>query len=121
VLTLAGAVAATTAACSSSHPTASAAATSSAATRGQDCTDVSDVLSDGPDPSADAVGYAQAQILPLKQLALGDDAALRTAVDRLDTAFGTFVGADGSARAQSAAQVTSAENALNVLCPGVAP
>src|SRR5580692_6785312 len=38
----------------------------------QDCTAVGDVLSDGPDPDADSVGYAQAQVLPLRQLKIGD-------------------------------------------------
>ena len=89
--------------------------------RSQDCTDITDVLSDGPDPTADPVGYAQAQILPLEQLSLGGDESMHTAVDRLDAAFTAFVGAHGSAQAQSAVQVTSAEDALNVLCPGAAP
>lgn len=122
---LAAAVSGSAAACSSAHTAPSAAAgtpsaTGSAALLSQDCTNVSDVLSDGPDPTADAVGYAQAQILPLQQLSLGD-AAVHTAVDQLDTAFGTFVNAKGSAQTQAGAKVTAAENALNDLCPGVAP
>ena len=38
----------------------------------QYCVAVGDVLSDGPDSGADPVGYAQAQILPLRQLKIAD-------------------------------------------------
>ncbi len=34
----------------------------------QTCKQVEAVLSDGPDPEADPVGYAQAQILPLREI-----------------------------------------------------
>ena len=44
----------------------------------QDCITVSDVLSDGPDPDADPVGYAQAQVLPLEELSISEP-ALRAA------------------------------------------
>jgi hypothetical protein len=77
------------------------------------------VLADGPDPTADSVGYAEAQILPLKQLTLSEP-AVRSAVDRLDAAFTTFAGATGSAQAQAAVKVTDAEDAVNALCPGAA-
>lgn len=79
---------------------------------------VGDALSDGPDPGSDAVGYAQAQVLPLKALKL-NESSVRTAVDRLDAAFGAVVDATtSSAQSKAAAQVTSAENAVNALCPG---
>jgi hypothetical protein len=120
LLALAGLTAAGAAACSSSHSTASASATSSASALSQDCTDVSDVLADGPDPTADSVGYAEAQILPLKQVSYRDG-AVRGAADRLDSAFGAFAAAQGSAQVKAAVQVTSAEDALNALCPGAAP
>ena len=117
VLALAAAPSATAAACSSSS-SATAAPTSSAAALAQDCTAVSDVLADGPDSTADSVGYAQAQILPLKQLKL-TEANVQSAVNRLDAAFTAFVGAKtSSAQTQAAVQVTSAENAVNALCPG---
>lgn len=118
-LALAAATSATMAACSSSAPHPAAAASSPVSALSQDCTAVSDVLADGPDPTADPVGYAQAQILPLKRLAL-TDAAVRSAVSRLDAAFSTFVGAAGSAQAQDATKVTNAQNAVNALCPGAA-
>ena len=120
LLALAGVTAAGAAACSSSHSTASASATSSASALSQDCTNVSDVLADGPDPTADSVGYAEAQILPLKRLSF-DDGAVRGAADRLDAAFSAFTAAQGSAQVRDAVQVTAAEDALNALCPGAAP
>jgi D-tyrosyl-tRNA(Tyr) deacylase len=78
------------------------------------------VLSDGPDPTADSVGYAQAQILPLKQLKLST-AKLQAAVTKLDAAYTAFVAAKSSStQTQAAVQVTSAENAVNAICPGAA-
>ena len=120
LLALAGLTAAGAAACSSSHSTASASATSSASALSLDCTNVSVVLANGPDPTADSVGYAEAQILPLKQLSLSDS-AVRGAADRLDSAFSAFTAAQGSAQVRDAVQVTAAEDALNALCPGAAP
>ena len=119
VLALAAVTSATAAACGSSS-SATASATNSASALSQDCTAVSDVLADGPDATADSVGYAQAQILPLKQLKLVDS-TVQSAVTRLDAAFTAFVAAKGSsAQTQAAVQVTSAENAVNALCPGAA-
>ena len=40
------------------------------------------MLSDGPDPDSDPVGYAEAQILPLGQIHTSD-AQLRTAIGKL--------------------------------------
>jgi hypothetical protein len=120
VLALAAATSATAAACSSSSSSAAASSTSSAAALSQDCTAVTDVLADGPDPTADSVGYAQAQLLPLKQLKL-TEARVQSAVSRLETAFTAFVAAkDSSTQTQAAVQVTSAENAVNAVCPGAA-
>ena len=116
-LALAAATSASAAACSSSSTTTASPA-SSASALSQDCTALSDVLSDGPDPTADSVGYAQAQILPLKQLKL-NESNVQSAVNRLETAFTAFVAAsDPSTQTQAAVQVTSAENAVNALCPG---
>jgi hypothetical protein len=81
----------------------------------QDCTAVSDALANGPDPDADAVGYAQAQVLPLRQLKIGD-AALRADVLALAGAFQAF-----SAGGGSAAAVTKAEDSVNSICPQAAP
>ena len=38
----------------------------------QACEQVGDVLADGPDPDADPVGHAEAQILPLRQIHIPD-------------------------------------------------
>ena len=52
----------------------------------QGCTAVADVLSDGPDPDVDPVGYAQAQVRPLEQLQISD-VGLSKAVKNLAAAF----------------------------------
>ena len=85
----------------------------------QDCTSVADVLSDGPDPDADPVGYAQAQVLPLRQLSISD-ASLHRAVLTLAGAYETFSTSSSSTRAASAAAVTKAENEVNKICPQAA-
>jgi hypothetical protein len=81
----------------------------------QECTAVTDVLSDGPDPDADAVGYAQAQVLPLRQLKI-TDAALHGDVLALANAYQAFSSGSGTA-----ATVTKAENSVNSICPQAAP
>jgi hypothetical protein len=86
----------------------------------QQCTQVADVLSDGPDPDADTVGYAEAQVLPLKQLTISDP-ALKTAVANLDAAYQAYISSNGPAQNQTATKTTQAENALNAICPGAAP
>ncbi|HEY6496835.1 MAG TPA: hypothetical protein VIZ43_26455 [Trebonia sp.] len=82
----------------------------------QDCTSVANVLSDGPDPDADSVGYAQAQVLPLRQLKISD-ARLRQDVLSLAAAYQAFT-AGGPA---AAAAVAKAENSVNSICPQAAP
>ena len=86
----------------------------------QDCTTISDVLSDGPDPGADPVGYAQAQVLPLRQLTISD-ATLHSAVLSLATAFEKFSTSTGPARAAAALVVAKAEDEVNKICPQAAP
>jgi hypothetical protein len=86
----------------------------------QDCTSVADVLSDGPDPGADPVGYAQAQVLPLRQLTIGDS-ALRRDVLALASAYQALSSAKGGGSTAAAATVTRAENAVNSICPQAAP
>lgn len=108
------------AACGSSSPSPSSSAAILGTAVHQDCTQVSDVLADGPDPDADAVGYAQAQVLPLRQLTLGD-AKLHTAVLSLAAAYQTFSTSTGSTRATAAQTVTKAENEVNKICPQAAP
>jgi len=113
-------VAASLAACSSSS---AATSTSSAALYGtaikQQCTAVADVLSDGPDPDADPVGYAEAQVLPLRQLTI-TDTALRGAVHKLATAYQAYSTSTGAAGTTAALAASKAEAAVNVICPGAA-
>jgi len=102
----------------SSHASSAKSATLGSAVQ-QDCTSVADVLSDGPDPDADPVGYAEAQILPLRQLTISD-AALHSAVLTLASAYATYSTSSSSTRAASSAAVTKAENEVNKICPQAA-
>ena len=81
---------------------------------------MADVLSDGPDPGADPVGYAQAQVLPLRQLKL-TDAPLSTAVQTLASAYQAYSSGSNPGNATAAAAVAKAENAINTICPEAAP
>jgi hypothetical protein len=109
----------TVAACGSSSSSRSSTAVLGSAIQ-QDCTTVADVLSDGPDPGADAVGYAQAQVLPLRQLKISDT-ALHQAVLALAAAYQAFSTGSGASNSAAAHQVTKAENAVNAICPQAAP
>lgn len=113
MLALAVSAATTVGACGSSSSSASKSGTSVQ----QSCTAVADVLSDGPDPDADSVGYAQAQVLPLQQLKISDP-ALSAAVHKLDVAYQAFSSAGGTG--PSAVQVDQAQDAVNAICPGAA-
>ena len=84
------------------------------------CTAVSDVLANGPDPDADAVGYAEAQVLPLRQLKLAE-ATLADAVGQLDSAYKSFSSTDGAKGTPAAVKVSAAEKAVNAICPDAAP
>jgi hypothetical protein len=123
-LTLIG-LSAALAACSSgsaaSRPAASrptAARQASRAALRSACRQVSAVLSDGPDPDADAVGYAEAQILPLGQIRTAD-APLRAAIGRLALAYREFFASNGTSGAAKLA-VAAASTQVNALCPGAA-
>jgi hypothetical protein len=99
--------------CGSSSSTAATPAVPAASV----CTQIGGVLSDGPDPHADPVGYAEAQIAPLA--ALHPTApSLRSAVASLDAAF-RHEYAVGATRTAKAA-VRAAQHRVNVLCPGAA-
>ena len=106
------------AACGSASSQTSSAVSLGSAVR-QGCTSVADVLSDGPDPGSDPVGYAEAQVLPLRQLAISD-ATLHSAVLTLASAYQTFSTSTTSTRAASSAAVTNAENEVNKICPQAA-
>lgn len=94
-----------------SHPASTAAVRAT-------CTQVSAVLSDGPDPDTDPVGYAEAQILPLAQVHTSD-AQLRAAIGKLASAYRAFFDGNGDSPPAKLA-VASASKRLNSLCPGAA-
>jgi hypothetical protein len=104
-------------ACSSSSSSSSAAHASTSAVQSS-CEQVSAVLSDGPDPDADPVGYAEAQILPLRGLSVSDP-ALRTAITQLADSYQEFFDSNGKSSSAKEA-VTVASNKLNSICPGAA-
>jgi hypothetical protein len=97
-------------ACGSSKP-----APASAQLNRQTCKQVEAVLSDGPEPQADPVGYAQAQVLPLRQIRTSDG-KLRQAIDALASAYQSFSATDGAGSAKSAVSRTS--KTLDSICPG---
>ena len=84
----------------------------------QTCAAVGAILSDGPDPDADPIGYAEAQVRPLRGVETSDT-ALADAVAALADAYQRqFQDGDGP---PERAAVASAEQRMNVLCPGAAP
>jgi hypothetical protein len=101
-------------ACGSSSASLS---TSSRAKVKQACRQVQAVLSDGPEPQADPVGYAQAQVLPLRRIHTSDK-GLREAIDGLAFAYGSFAAGNGGRSSDSA--VNAAIDRVNAICPGVA-
>jgi hypothetical protein len=98
-------------ACGSSKP-----APSSAQVKKQTCEQVQAALSDGPDPEADPVGHAQAQILPLREIHTAAR-ALHRAIETLAAAYQAFSSTDGSSAAKSA--VSAASKTIEYLCPGI--
>jgi hypothetical protein len=100
------------AACSSSStPKAQTSAVAST------CNQVGAVLSDGPDPDADPVGYALAQVDPLRQIRTSDS-KLQSDIDDLASAYENFYETNGGAASKAA--VSHASNAVNAICPGAA-
>jgi hypothetical protein len=94
----------------------SAASGSAAGAVRRTCQQVSAALSDGPDPGADPVGYAEAQILPLRQIH-APDARLSRAISALDAAYRGVSGSDGTSPLAQAA-VAAASKQVNAACPG---
>ena len=104
-------------ACSSSaHSTATASASTTAIENA--CEQVSAVLSDGPDPDADPVGYAEAQILPLRQIRVSNQ-ALRGVISQLADAYQKFFASNGKS-SNAKEDVAVASKKLNSICPGAA-
>jgi hypothetical protein len=79
------------------------------------CEDVAAILSDGPDPGADPIGYAEAQILPLRQMHTSDS-SLAAAVSKLADAYQAFYETKGSSSSNDAVNKASAR--LDSICPG---
>ena len=99
-------------ACASSQAAAHKAAPSAVQST---CGKISAVLANGPDPDADPVGYAEAQILPLGQIHSADR-PLGAAISRLARAYQEFFTSNGGAAAK--ASVASASQRVNSCCPG---
>ena len=89
-----------------------------AATISKTCTAVSATLSDGPDPGADPVGYAEAQVVPLRAIRPAGR-ALRTATADLARAYAKVFASDGKSE-PAARAVTAAGKKLNAVCPAAA-
>ena len=112
-------LAATLAACASPAPASRPAAVTAPATEVHvTCSQVSAVLSDGPDPAADPVGYAEAQILPLGQIRTPDP-QLRAAITGLARAYRAFFASNGTAGGAQTA-VATASKRIDSFCPGAA-
>jgi hypothetical protein len=99
-------------ACGSSSSTASSAEVK------ETCKQIEAVLSDGPEPAADSVGYAQAQILPLREIRTSDK-KLHEAIYELAAAYQAFSAEDRIQRAASSA-VATAVHRVDAICPGAA-
>ncbi len=76
------------------------------------------MLSDGPGPTVDPVGYAEAQILPLRRVHASDK-ALEAAIERLDRVYEEVYATNDSAAAKAAE--SDASHRMNEICPGAAP
>jgi hypothetical protein len=82
------------------------------------CQKVLGVLSDGPDPDADPVGYALSQIAPLGQIHTSDNDLARRLSD-LITADRALVSSNGSDHAATKS-IAKDDADLNKVCPGAA-
>ncbi len=83
------------------------------------CQQLNAVLSDGPDPDADPVGYALSQILPLQGVH-SSDTAVMAAVGHLVAADQDLVRSNGDDK-PAAAAIKKADQTIDQACPGVAP
>ena len=99
------------AACGSSSPSSSKVAVKRA------CQQVAAVLADGPDPGVDPVGYAEAQVLPLRQIRTPQK-PLQQKIDELASAYHAFSSANGSRATKTA--VTAASRQIDAVCPEAA-
>jgi predicted component of type VI protein secretion system len=105
-------------ACGSSAPAVVKATSGHEATIANTCQQVSAVLADGPDSDADPVGYAEAQVIPLRRLNVPNQ-TLRGVVSQLASAYQKFFVSNGKSSTAKEA-VAVATKKLNSLCPGAA-
>jgi hypothetical protein len=82
------------------------------------CQKLLGVLSDGPDPDADPVGYALSQVAPLGQIRTTDHALAQRLSD-LVAADQALVSSNGSDHAATKS-IAKDDADLNKLCPGAA-
>ncbi|HUB72043.1 MAG TPA: hypothetical protein VL984_16595 [Acidimicrobiales bacterium] len=94
---------------------AGAGAGASSRALGLACTRITDVLSDGPDRTADPVGYALAQVTPLREVHTRD-AALRLDINALADAYEAVYRTGNGKAAQAAVQ--KAGDKVDTICPG---
>lgn len=99
-------------ACSSSSRSTTTTAAAPAAE--STCQQVGDALSDGPDPDSDPVGYAEAQIGPLRAIHASSP-TLGQAITTLAGAYSDFYTANGTGPAKTT--LNTAIKKINSLCP----
>jgi hypothetical protein len=81
------------------------------------CRAVSATLANGPDPDVDPLGYAEAQVRPLREITT-PHAGLHTAILQLSSAYQSFYNDKGAA--PSSKLVSMAEKNVDHFCPGAA-
>jgi hypothetical protein len=80
------------------------------------CHKVAATLAEGPNPVANPLGYAKAQVRPLEGIATSN-AGLRDAIEQLSAAYERYFSHGGARFAQR--EVRDATMSLHQYCPGV--
>jgi hypothetical protein len=93
------------------HPNGSNTSTAAA------CTVVTGALADGPDPSVDPTGYAEAQVLPLREVTTSN-VELHSALLALSNAYEQLFKVGDTKSAERAVAAATAE--VETFCPDVA-
>jgi hypothetical protein len=101
--------------CGSSHASATVSSEGAKAQVNVTCARVADVLADGPDPAVDPIGYALAQVAPLRDIT-ASDRALQRDIANLASAYEAAYRTSNSKG--SAAAVDKAGKELDSICPG---
>jgi hypothetical protein len=115
VLSLVIIVAAPLFACGVGSIGAASASLKSKAPMASTCHRISDVLSDGPDPSVDPVGYALAQVLPLREIKTSVS-ALHMAIVGLASSYEKLYKTNDKKGTEK--NVNKAGKKVNRICPG---